>query len=285
MKQHLDVRPSPIAGQWYPGNPSRLASSVDGYITAAHLPKLPGEVIAIVTPHAGHVYSGNVAGHAFAAVKGLKPRLVAVISPMHQPYSQSLLTSAHDAYQTPLGEVPIDGDAVQRLDALLKETLGAGLTPIRKDREHSLEIELPFLQRALDDPFTLLPVMVRDQGKRVTKALGHALARVLADYKALLVASTDLSHFYPQDAANRFDREFLRRLEAFDPARLLQAEEERQAFACGRGAVAAVLWAASELGADQVRILKYATSGDVSGDYHQVVGYGAAAITKSVEES
>ncbi len=285
MEQDLDLRPSPIAGQWYPGDSKRLASSVDGYIRAAGLPDVQGEVIAIVTPHAGHIYSGGVAGYAFAAVKGLKPEIVAVISPMHQPYYESLLSSAHDAYQTPLGTIPIDKGALQALDKYLEQELGFGLTLVRKDREHSLEIELPFLQRALGDDFSLLPVMVRDQSVRVTQTLGLSLAKVLRDRRGLLVASTDLSHFYPQEVANKLDQEFLRRIEAFDPMAVLKAEEEQKAFACGRGAVAAVLWAAQELGANHVQILKYATSGDVSGDYHQVVGYGAAVITRVIEES
>ena len=102
---------------------------------------------------------------------------------------------------------------------------------------------------------------------------------------ALLVASTDLSHFYPQKTANQLDHEMLRRIEAFDPLAVLQAEEEGKAFACGRGAVAAVLWAAQALGADTVTIVNYATSGDISGDYSQVVGYGAAVITKSGTEN
>lgn len=281
MKQEVDVRPSPIAGQWYPGNARSLASTVDAYIHAADLPEILGEVVAVVTPHAGHVYSGGVAGYAFAAVSGLAPEIVAVVSPMHQPYPDGLLTSGHDAYQTPLGTIPIDKESLKVLNKKLESELGFGLTPVRNDREHSLEIELPFLQRVLDQPFSLLPVMVRDQRVRVIQTLGNSLAEVFKDKQALLVASTDLSHFYPQEVARKLDQELLRRIESFDPKAVLKAEEEGKAFACGRGAVAAVLWAARELGADEVRILKYATSGDVSGDYRQVVGYGAAVITRS----
>jgi AmmeMemoRadiSam system protein B len=196
-----------------------------------------------------------------------------------------LLSCGHDAYQTPLGVIPIDKDVLKELDQSLQKKLGFGVKTVRNDREHSLEIELPFLQRAIEGEFMLLPIMVREQSLRITKGLGLSLAEVLKNRKSLLVASTDLSHFYPQEAANKFDREFLRRIENFDPESVLGAEEEQKAFACGRGAVAAVLWAARELGADGVRILKYATSGDVSRDYQQVVGYGAAVITKSKEEA
>ena len=208
MKPDVDVRPSPIAGQWYPGNAKSLGSTVDAYIQAAGLPEIFGEVVAIITPHAGHVYSGGVAGYAFAALSGLSPDIVAVVSPMHQSYPEGLLTSGHDAYQTPLGMVPIDKASLKALDKTLESELGFGLKPVRYDREHSLEIELPFLQRALDKPFSLLPVMVRDQSIRVTQTLGKSLAVVLKDRRVLLVASTDLSHFYPQEVAEKLDQEF-----------------------------------------------------------------------------
>lgn len=281
MTQTLDLRPSPIAGQWYPDNPSRLAASVDAYLETARLPKLNGELVAVMTPHAGHRYSGPVAGYAFAAVRGMQPNLVAVVSPMHYPAREHLLTSAHDAYVTPLGIIPVDHDAQQALDAYLQVELGYGLTTVRHDPEHSLEIELPFLQRALKNDFNLLPIMVRDTSVRVARGLGRALAKVVGGYDSLMVASTDLSHFYNQSTARTLDQELLRRVEALDPAAVLRAEEEGVGFACGRGALAAVLWASLELGADTVKILNYATSGDVTGDYSQVVGYAAAAILRT----
>jgi hypothetical protein len=276
-----DIRPSPIAGRWYPGNPTRLAESVDNYLHDAQIPPLVGEIVGVVAPHAGHVYSGPVAGYAFSALLGLEPEVVAVLSPMHHPYFQALLTSGHQAYQTPLGIIPIDQKTLNNLNQQLNLELGYPLAPIRNDEEHSLEIELPFLQRILKKPFRLLPVMVRDVSEKVVRTLGIALAKTLAGQNALLVASTDLSHFYDQKEANLLDREMLRRLESFDPLAVLRAEDEGKGFACGRGAVAAVLWAARELGADQVKVLHYATSGDVTGDFSQVVGYGAAVILRT----
>jgi MEMO1 family protein len=195
---------------------------------------------------------------------------------MHNYYEHHLFTSAHTAYTTPLGEVPIDSAAVRMLDKQLHQKVGYGLSPIHQDREHSLEIELPFLQRTLQGEFTLLPVMIRSQTEPTALALGNALAEVLKGRNFLLVASTDLSHFYPQDIANKLDQEMLRRIAAFDPRLVLAAENEGKGFACGKGAVAAVLWAARSLGAERVKILDYATSGDISGDFEGVVGYGAA---------
>jgi AmmeMemoRadiSam system protein B len=281
MKASTDVRPSPIAGQWYPADPSSLAEQVDSYIQSALLPDIDGEVVAVMAPHAGHRYSGPVAGYAFATLKGMEPELVAVISPMHYPFSEPLLTSAHRAYATPLGEIPLDEKALNELHVLLEQELGFGISRVRKDPEHSLEIELPFLQRVLIKPFQLIPIMVRDQHLITAQHLGTALARILQGRQAIMVASSDLSHFYPQSIAKVLDSEFLRQVEAFDPQGVMRVEEEGKGFACGRAAIAAMLWAAKDLGADHVQLLNYATSGDITGDYSGVVGYGAAVVTRS----
>jgi MEMO1 family protein len=281
MSAISDLRPSPIAGTWYDSNPQRLARSVEEYLDHAELPELDGEVVGVIAPHAGHRYSGPVAGYAFAAVRGLTPSLVAVISPMHQPYSQPLITSAHAAYTTPLGHVPVNRQATDDLSRRLKSRLGYGLSPVAYDQEHSLEIELPFLQRALGAGFTLLPVMVRQVDPQTSRELGAALAETLADRKALLVASTDLSHFYSQPETNVLDGEMLKQIESFSPDALFETEAQGKGFACGLGALAAVLWAAKGLGADQVRVLRHATSGDVTGDFSSVVGYGAAVLLKT----
>ena len=275
------VRPSPLAGTWYEGNPVALSRAVDQYLDRAELPELPGDVVAVIAPHAGHIYSGPVAGYAFAAVRGKSPDLVAVLSPMHQPFYEPLLTTAHSAYSTPLGKIPVDDGAVADLDGRLMASLGYGLARVAYDQEHSLEIELPFLQRALAGDFKLLPVMVRAQSSKVSQQLGMALADTVRGKNALLVASTDLSHFYTQKQALAFDTEMLRRIEAFSPEDVFCAEEQRQGFACGLGALTAVLWAARELGGDTVKVLHHATSGDVTGDYSSVVGYGAAAVLRT----
>jgi hypothetical protein len=287
MQTPVDIRPSPIAGQWYTGDSTRLAESIDRYLREARLPELTGEVVGVMAPHAGHRYSGAVAGYAFATLRGLQPEVVAVVSPMHYPYPPALLTTAHSAYETPLGVIPVDLEALNALDDRLEQTLGYRLSAVRRDPEHSLEIELPFLQRTLASEFRLLPVMVRDQSAHVAQCLGEALSHVLQGRRALLVASTDLSHFYPQEVATELDAEVLRCVAAFDPRGVLAAEEEGKGFACGRGALAAVLWAAKEMGADTVKILQHATSGDVTGDFSQVVGYGAAVILRSqpIQES
>jgi hypothetical protein len=277
----VNVRPSPIAGKWYEGNAKALAKSIDGFLEGAKLPGLDGEVVAVIAPHAGHIYSGAVAGYAFATVRSKAPDLVAVVAPMHHPYHEPLITTSHEAYRTPLGDIPVDRDALNKLDVILKSELGFGLSPVPHDPEHSLEIELPFLQRALKPGWKLLPVMVRAQEPRVSQGLGRALAQVLRGKNFVLVASTDLSHFYNQNTALKYDRAMLNAIESFDPEGAFDLERAGKGFACGLGAFTSVLWASRELGANKVRVLRHATSGDVTGDYSSVVGYGAAAILKS----
>ena len=274
------VRPSPLAGTWYEADPDALTRSVDAYL-AAKLPELPGKVIALIAPHAGLRYSGGVAGYAFAAARGLAPQRVAIISPMHHLYAQPLLTSAHSAYQTPLGEVAVDVKAIAALDVCLCDQLGFGLTPVANDPEHAIEIELPFLQRTVKPGFSLLPVMMRSQTFEVARAMGMALAETLRDKNTLLVASTDLSHFYKQTVAKQLDSAMLAQVAAFSPEGVFEVQQSGKGEACGFGALAAVLWAARELGGDTVKLLARATSGDVTGDLHRVVGYGAAVVLKT----
>ena len=280
MKTVSEVRPSPIAGRWYSGDPLELGESIDGYLADAQLPPLDGSVAALIVPHAGHLYSGPVAAYAFRAVLGSKFDVVAVVSPMHQYDPHPLLTSAHQAYATPLGVIPIDRDAVASVDDALKAMLGFGLSPVAYDSEHSLEIELPFLQRALSGPFQLLPIMMRDQSPIAAKGVGQALAKTLAGRSALLVASSDLSHFYTQQQAVKLDAAILEQVANFSPEGLFEVESQGKGFACGLAAVAAVLWAARDLGANQVQVLRHATSGDVVKDFTSVVGYGAAVVLK-----
>ena len=154
------------------------------------------------------------------------------------------------------------------------------LTPLARDEEHAIEIELPFLQRALAGEFSLLPVMVRTHDPRELQALGEALAEVMAGSASLLVASSDLSHFYPLPIANQLDAAMLARIAQFSPDAVLEAEETGEGFACGVGAVAAVLWAARALGANAVEIVHHSTSAERTGDESSVVGYGAAVILK-----
>jgi AmmeMemoRadiSam system protein B len=247
-------------------------------LDAAPRTEVPGQIIGLVAPHAGYIYSGPIAAAAFRLVRNMSFERVTVISPMHSAFGrQPVMTTGHQAYQTPLGNIAVDHEALEAL----AQDLPIGQA--RHDPEHSLEIELPFLQRALTGDFRLIPLMLLDQGYPMAQRLGQALAAFIqADpTPMLLVASSDLSHFKPLAEAERLDKIMLDHIAAFDPESVIRAEEEGRAFACGHGAIATVLVAARELGATKADIAGYGTSAEASGDTHQVVGYGAAVIYKA----
>jgi MEMO1 family protein len=272
----LDLRPSPIAGTWYDSMPRSLAAKIDGYLDEVELPEIKGQVLGVIVPHAGHKYSGRVAAHAFATLRGQTPDLVVVLSPFHNFAPYQLIATSHQAYATPLGNLEVDTSALEELQS----HLDVPITRIPNDQEHSLEIELPFLQRVFKNEFKLLPIMIREQEEHTAKKLGEALAKTFKKKNAVFVASTDLSHFYDQQTAKIFDHHMLQCFESFNPHAIFEAEYTGKGFACGHAAVAATLWACQNLGANRVQVLNYATSGDVTKDYKSVVGYGAAAILK-----
>ncbi len=279
MNQISDIRPSPLAGRWYPANSKQLAESVDDYIAQAQVPAISGEIVALISPHAGHLYSGPVAGYAFKALQYRQADLVVILSPFHQIHSGAILTSGHSAYQTPLGEVPVDLDSLEWVDTSLRNRAGVGLSQIRNDGEHAIEILLPFFQRTFTDGFKLLPLMIRDQDPSLMRTLGSTLAELMGSRDALLAASTDLSHFHPAAKARELDQTIIQGIQSLDPEKLYQSQKENTGSACGLGALAAVIWAVNTAGESKAHILNYANSGNITGDNSRVVGYTSVVIT------
>ncbi len=275
-----NVRPSPIAGTWYSKDAARLSRQLDEYLSQVTKKAVGGRVIGLVVPHAGYQYSGLTAAHGFSTVSGSRRSVVVIFSPFHDFHPAALISSGHACYQTPLGRVCVDLDLLARFESKLIAEAGLEIARVVNDREHSLEIELPFLQRTLEGDFRLLPLMIRTHQLSELQQIGRVLAPLLDAENCLLIASTDLSHFYPERTAHRLDHEMLRRIARFSPEEVLQAEEQGQGFACGVGAVAAMLYTARHLGADSVDLLHYSTSGEVTGDVSQVVGYGSAVVTR-----
>ena len=273
------VRRSIIAGTWYPGQPEKLRRTIDDFLAGVEPQPVAGELMGLIAPHAGYVYSGQVAAYAYRQLRldGGPARsfdLVVVVSPLHRMMAGRFATTQAAYYETPLGLVPLDVEAVDALDRAV------GLNRVGFDNEHSLEIQLPFLQVALGE-FKLLPVMMGSQALADCRELAEALAHLLRDRTALIVASTDLSHFYPYDRAVQIDQITLKYIANFDPEGLAQALRTHKAEACGGGPVVATLLAARTLGANRVQVLKYANSGDVTGDRSSVVGYAAGAVYRA----
>lgn len=277
-----DPRPSPIAGSWYPGKPEVLRKVIEGYLETAVLPEFEGQPVGLIVPHAGYIYSGLTAAHAFKAVQGRRFTRVIVVSPSHQPYRQPLLTTSHDAYTTPLGLVPVDHQALSTLNVTLRES-GLELAAVRKDQEHSLEIELPFLQITQPQGFGLIPLMIVDQSASLARLLSAALFKLTQGFPreepTLLVASSDLSHFYSERVANRLDANLAQAVQEFDLESFFQHKQRGEMEACGLAPMATVLQTCHLLGADLVTVADYRTSAAVTGDRSSVVGYLSAVIS------
>lgn len=278
-----DPRPSPIAGSWYPGKPEVLRKAIEGFLEQAVAPAFDGQPVGLIVPHAGYIYSGLTAAHAFKVLQGRQFARVIVLSPSHQPYRQPLLTTGHDSYATPLGLVPVDREALKKLNALLYDDGRPELASVRRDQEHSLEIELPFLQIILPEGFGLIPLMMVDQSASLVRLLSAALVKLIRsfpqDENTLMVASSDLSHFYSERVANRLDGNLAQAVREFELETFYRHKQQGEMEACGLAPMATVLQTCHLLGADQVSIADYRTSAAVTGDRSSVVGYLSAIIS------
>ncbi|KPL22892.1 MAG: hypothetical protein AMJ93_06050 [Anaerolineae bacterium SM23_84] len=269
-----DVRHSVIAGSWYPGDPRMLKAEISGFLDDVPPQSLRGELVGLVAPHAGYMYSGQVAAYAYTQLRGLDISRVALVSPVHRVYPGRFAVTDKAYYETPLGLVPVDVGLVHGVERYVQ------LNRVSQDMEHSLEIQLPFLQHVLGN-FTLAPIMMGDQDWDSAAQLGQALAETIAKDRVLLVASTDLSHFHSYEVAVQLDHKVLDRVTAYDPEGLARTLATHKGEACGGGPVVAVMVAAQKLGANRAVLLKYMNSGDVTGDRSSVVGYAAAALLRS----
>jgi hypothetical protein len=273
------LRRAAVAGSWYPGTASALGAEVDAYLEAARAAPPPGRLVALVSPHAGLRYSGPVAAYGYGLLRGLEGDVtVVLVGPSHRAAFDGAAVHAHGAWETPLGRAPVDEEIAQ---ALLDADPVVFDDPGVHREEHSLEMQMPFLQRLLPG-LRIVPVMMGTQSREEVEALGQALAKALAGRRVLLVASSDLSHYQPAVVANRADAAVVDAVSRFDEEALLERLERHQNVACGGGPVVTVMKAARALGADRATVLKYADSGDVGEhDKSHVVGYLSAALTAS----
>jgi AmmeMemoRadiSam system protein B/AmmeMemoRadiSam system protein A len=279
MKQ--SIRKPAVAGQFYTSDPVALRREIETFIKEAETPAVSGDLLAIISPHAGYIYSGHVAASGYALLKEGQFETVVVISPCHVEYFRFASIYDGDAYETPLGLVEVDKELSKEIASLSDFVRigpdGHGTGPQGRG-EHSLEVQIPFLQVALGN-FKIVPIVMGDQSTDVVDGLGEALAGALAGRNILIVASTDLSHFHDDGTARKLDGEFIKNLEAFDAAGLKKSIASGTTEACGGGPSAAAMIASASLGGNRCTVLKYANSGDISGDRGNVVGYVSAVIT------
>jgi len=269
----MQIRKAAVAGSWYPDTPALLREEVDRHLSSAEV-TCAGDVTAIISPHAGLHYSGPVAAHAYKLLAGRRYDVVVLVGPSHYVGFDGVAIYERGAFETPFGPVAIAeqcGAAIAMAASSVRHHSSAHV------REHSLEMQLPFLQRVLPDT-PIVPLVMGYQTRDTILNLSKGLAAGLAGRSALLVASTDLSHYHDAATAARLDSEVIKHVGAFDAEGLLAALESFPHHACGGGPTVSVMQAAKTLGARDVRILKYGDSGDVSGDKDAVVGYLAAAL-------
>lgn len=289
-EQLKKVRQPAVAGGFYPGDPAELERMVDGLLAETSSANVGGPLVAIISPHAGYVYSGHVAAQVYAQLSNRGIDRVVVISPCHVDAFKGAAVYDGDGYATPLGVVPVDVEFAERLvkTSPLISRSDRGHKPGRQGRgEHALEVQIPFLQRVLGD-FQLVPVVMGDQSYETCRALGVALANLINDRRTLIVASTDLSHFHSYDEAAYLDHKVIGAVENWDYYSLSRNFASRTWEACGGGPIVATMMAAQRLGANRAATLKYANSGDVpQGDRQRVVGYMAVALVadKAAESS
>jgi AmmeMemoRadiSam system protein B len=271
------IRLPAVAGRFYPDDPERLRATVDSFLAPGRDEKTKEKKVrarACLVPHAGYVYSGGVAGGVYRRIE--IPKRVILLGPRHYPRGAPLAILSDGAWQTPLGMAPIDH--------LLAEKIARAFPQLREDEtahsaEHSLEVQLPFLQRAAAS-FAFVPIVLGGVQWDVLEGLGHALASVIAAEREsiLLIASSDMNH-YESDAVTRVkDRKAIDQILALEPRRLFETVRDENISMCGYGAAIATLTAVRDLGAARAELVRYATSGEVNGDLQEVVGYAGIVI-------
>ena len=268
------VREPAVAGTFYPEDPETLRSVVDKCIDSAEkVPALDGCSL-LLSPHAGYMYSGKVAGAAFRQVEGKSFKTVVVIAPSHRVPFNGASVWAQGAYRTPLGIVPVDEKYAKKL---------VDASPVIRDYpkahipEHSLEVELPFLQVALQEGWKLVPVIMGSHDPEIARAVADGIEKAIPEFETLIVASSDLSHFHTGPEAERIDKTAVERMVAMDTDGLWDLIEKREVEACGIGPILVLMNIAKEREIRQGALLRYSHSGAVTGDLKSVVGYAAVA--------
>ncbi len=271
------VRRAAVAGQFYSADPVTLERDVNEMLGRCygHIPA--GVPVALVSPHAGYRYSGPTAAEGYSAVRSGKFDVVVIVAPSHREYFDGISIFPGKSYATPMGELSVDDDLRR---ALTVDDRFIRVSEEGHRDEHAVEVQLPFII-ALFGALPFLPVVMGDQRGGLCLHLGTRLAAALAGRRALIVASTDLSHYHPSDVARRIDARFVALLEQFDVQGIIQGLDDGSLEACGGGPVVAALSAASAAGADRVVVRRACNSGDTGGDTSSVVGYVSAVAMAS----
>ena len=282
----MRVRRPCVAGMFYAGTEEALRAQIEGCFThrlgPGELPEVMDRklqnTVGLVCPHAGYMYSGPIAAHAYhhLAADG-RPDTIIIMGPNHSGWGSALAIMSGGVWRTPLGDVEIDARIAERI---VRESRIIDIDDSAHAHEHSIEVQLPFLQYLYGSTFKFVPICFLMQDLRSSREVGEALARALSGENALIIASTDMTHYEPQRMAERKDRMAIGAVLKLDEGEFYNIVERNRISVCGYGPVVAAVTAVKALGAEKAQLLCYKTSGDITGDYSQVVGYTSIAFLK-----
>ena len=269
----MKIRHQQVAGYFYPAEKEKLQKDISLLLQIAKPEKSFNKIFGIVAPHAGYIYSGKTAAYAYNLVKGKSYKTVIVISPSHAEYFLGISIYDGEAYETPLGLVELDQKMIDKL-VENSQTIFRGVQGHRK--EHALEVQIPFLQSVLKD-FKIVPIVMGDQSKMFVNELAEKISKVVDD-ETLVVASSDMSHFYSSEEADRLDSVVEKRINDFDFEQLLTDLDDHECEACGGGPIAVMMKSASLNSITKSLVINRSDSGDITGDKSEVVGYLSAIV-------
>jgi hypothetical protein len=269
----MKIRHQQVAGYFYPADKEKLQRDISLMLATSKPKNVYNKIFGIVSPHAGYVYSGNTAASAYNLIKGKNYKTVIVISPSHSEYFPGISIYDGDAYETPLGIVELNQKMIDKLVDNTK-IIFRGIQGHRK--EHALEVQIPFLQSVLNE-FKIVPIVMGDQSKMFVDELADKISKVVDD-ETLIVASSDMSHFYSSEEADRLDSVVEKRINDFDFEQLLTDLDDHECEACGGGPIAVMMKAASLKNINNSLVINRSDSGDITGDKSEVVGYLSAIV-------
>ncbi|MCS7098885.1 MAG: AmmeMemoRadiSam system protein B [Sulfolobales archaeon] len=285
----MNVRRAVVAGQFYENNPRDLVEQIESCflheLGPRELPKAeasPKRVsLGFVVPHAGYMYSGPAAAHAYYAFSlEKKPTTVVLIGPNHTGVGPSVSVYPDGYWETPLGRVPVDSELTK---LIVEKSKFARLDTAAHEYEHSLEVQLPFIQYTLKTNFNIVPITILNQTPRVAEDLAKAVLSAIQTlrrdlFDVVVIATSDLTHYEPHEVAYRKDRLVIEKITSLDPEGLFRVVVDKGISMCGPGSAMALIYLAKAVNAGGVRLLKYITSGDVTGEKSWVVGYASIQI-------
>jgi len=271
------IRKPVVAGQFYPGEKKELKNMIKSCFEHKFGPgtysiESSEKIFGIVCPHAGYVYSGPTACHSYKSIANQNPELAIIIGPNHFGVGKDAATMIDAQWQTPLGMVQVDSESAKQVAEISKFI---EIDEYSHSQDHSLEVQVPMLQETLSNDFQILPIILRAQDMEIAIDVGNAVAEIAKKKNAIIVASSDFTHYEENSFAHQQDKALIEPILEMDVERFYQVLNERRVTACGYGAMASAMIACKNLGAIKGKLLSYATSGDVSGDTESVVGYGA----------